>query len=73
MGFSYTPRFIEEGKVGVLIGHPNPKNDELLVFDDYDDMEACAISRPYIPVAVWETLSEMYRETQAKHNPVHVF
>lgn len=73
MAFEYVPNFLEDGGVSLLVKHPDPAKDELLKFNDYDDMEACAIARPYIPMETWETLSAMYLENQAKVNPVNIF
>lgn len=71
--YKYTCKFIGEGNVGLLIEHPDSARDELLTFEGYDDMEACAIARPYIPIDTWKELSAMFRETQAQHNPAHIF
>lgn len=73
MTYEYEPNFVDGGKVSLLVKHPDRSKDELLVFEDLDDMEACAIARPYIPLATWETVSAMYMETQAQHNPKHIF
>ena len=73
MAYKYTSRFIGDGKVGLLIEHLESERDELLEFEGLDDMEACAIARPYIPMETWKELSEMFRETQAHVNPGHIF
>lgn len=58
-----------KGRVSMTLKHPAPKQDEKLLFECIEDMEACATVRPYIPKEVWEVLIEMYKAAQAQHNP----
>lgn len=71
--FKYLPQFIDGGRVGLEIKHPNPSKDELLIFETLDDMEICAGVRTYIPLEVWATMAKMYSESQSFHNPKHIF
>lgn len=57
------------GRVSMTLKHLAPKQDEKLLFECIEDMEACAAVRPYIPKEVWEVLIEMYKAAQAQHNP----
>lgn len=69
--FEYEEQFIEGGKIGLLLKHPDSSRDEVLTFENFDDMEACAIARPYIPRSIWEKLCTMMEETMAFHDPKH--
>jgi hypothetical protein len=73
MYFEYVTNFVDHGQVSLLIKHPDSARDELLRFENLDDMEICAGLRSYIPLSIWIELSEMLFETLAVHNPKHIF
>lgn len=58
-----------KGCVSMFIKHKDPVHEEKLLFECMEDMEACAVVRPYIPKEVWEVLIEMYKAAQAHENP----
>lgn len=68
----YDLDFAPKGAVALNIRREDTTKNERLVFECLEDMEACALVRPHIPMAVWDGLEEMYKSAQAQYNPKHL-
>lgn len=71
---TYVPNVAEHGNVSLTVTYSNdsPSEDspsEDLIFTSIEDMEACSVARPFIPMSVWDDLFEMYKASQARFKP----
>ncbi|MDD2892557.1 MAG: hypothetical protein PHF20_01390 [Halothiobacillaceae bacterium] len=66
---SHEANFANGGKVSLILNYADPSTDELFLFENLDQMEECALERPFVPRSVWEEMVEMLAETTAVHNP----
>jgi hypothetical protein len=65
--FQYEEHFIDGGKVALYLIHPDTSKERYYIFSNYDDLKACAIECPFIPLSQWETLCIMLDSTTAFH------
>ena len=63
--------FIGSDRVALEVWHPDRDNNEYFVFRSIDEMAACAVTRPYIPLSKWERLVDLLHSTQAFHSAPH--
>lgn len=65
----YTSSVADNGNVSLSINYKNGKPYEILEFTSIEDMEACSVARPFIPMFVWNELFEAYKAAQARYKP----
>lgn len=66
---TYVPNVAEHGNVSLTVTYSNDSPSEDLIFTSIEDMEACSVARPFIPMSVWDDLFEMYKASQARFKP----
>jgi len=57
----------EKPRIGLIVEYSDSSLDEYLTFNNLDDMETCALARPYIPRSEWELLIKMLHLSKAYH------